>query len=331
MSHSALTRRLYLLWLPIIGFVAVMVYLSQNHYKPEKEAQYGLQRLNHWRRQAGLQPLEFNSSLQKAAHNHAQYLSKDADGHEEHKRSNPHFTGVTPQDRATAVGYPAAVTENLTISNFARSGKRSVDGLMTALYHRLALLHPDDSEAGAAWSNGRNSAFVIKQGNREMRELCETQPTAQSGKRYILTLTCLGQKTSIPVNQPPNEQQITVKYPIGKNIEPSYDGTEKPNPMPTTDKTGNPISIAFHGKQDDIRLISFKLYQGSSEISPTTVLHASNDPNRLLSKTEFALFPIKPLDFETEYRAEFKYAQNGQEKSEVWTFKTRKKKHFLEF
>lgn len=331
MSHSALSRRLYLFWLPIILFIFGAVYLSQNHYKPEKEAQYGLQRLNYWRKQAGLQPLELSPNLQKAAQNHALYLTKDADGHDEPNRSNPHFTGNTPQDRAIAVGYHAPVAENLTLSNFARSGKRSVDGLMTALYHRLALLHPDDNEAGAAWANGKNHAFVVVQGDRQFRELCEQANQASSGKRYILTIKCGTQTVEIPIDKPPVKQQMAVKYPIGKNIEPTYDGTEKPNPMPNQDKTGNPISIAFHGEQSPITVMSFTLSENGTPITAVKLLDANNDPNRQLSKTEFALFPLEPLKFATTYQANFRYRQDGQEKVETWSFTTRKKRHILEF
>lgn len=332
MSQSALTRRLYLFWLPIILVIGGMIYLSQTRYKPEKEAQYGLQRLNHWRQKSGLQPFENHLTLQKAAQNHAQYLSQDPHGHDERNRSNPHFTGKTPQERATAVGYPAPVTENLTISTWARSGKRSVDGLMTAIYHRLALLHPDDNEAGVAWARGRHQAFVVKQGQRQLRELCEQHPPTRP-TRYTITMKCKGQESKIPLDQPPHQHEIIVKYPIGKQIEPTYDGQEEPNPLPHRKKTGNPISIAFHGYQNKqaIQMQAFRLYRQHTLVKDVKILTANNDPNRLLAPTEFALFPTKPLDFNTEYQVEFEYRHQQQTHTEKWSFKTRKKKHFLEF
>ena len=68
----------------------------------KKEAQYGLQRLNFWRRQAGLPVLERQAALEQAAQKHAQYLTHNPDGHDERNRSNPHFTGADPQERANA-------------------------------------------------------------------------------------------------------------------------------------------------------------------------------------------------------------------------------------
>lgn len=331
MSHSPLIRRLYLFWLPTIVIIAGMVYLSQMRYKPEHEAQYAFNRLNFWRTQSGLSPFESSPLLQKAALNHARYLSINPDGHDELSHSNPHFTGKTPQERATAVGYPAAVTENLTISTWSRSGKRSVDNLMTALYHRLALLSPDDDEAGVAWVRGRYNALVIKQGYQRLRELCES--VARSGslqsKKLLLTTQCMGQETQIPVNpnEAPTPKNMVVKYPIGSQIEPIYNGTEQPNPMPNYGKTGNPISIAFYGFNSPypIEMMEFNLYQNHTRIPEVKILTDKTDPNHLLSPTEFALFPIKPLDYQTEYRVEFKYRHNREIKTETWTFKTRKK------
>lgn len=329
-SHSPLQRRLFLFWLPIFGIMLGIAYWSQAHYDPEKEAKSGLQRLNQWRNQAGLTPLQVSPLLQTAARKHALYLTKDAHGHDEINHSNPYFTGESPQDRATAAGYSAPIAENLTIGNFARSGRRSVDGLMTALYHRLSMLNPDHDEAGAAWTRGRNSAFVVKQGSSYDRDLCDRLPN-KSGARYILTTYCNGQKTELGLNELPPSYVGAVKFPIGRNIEPEYDGNEQPNPMPNHGATGNPISIAFFGEKDDIQLISFKLFSPTGEISQTHTLTASNDPNNQLSKTEFALFPLEKLDFETKYRAEFRYRQNNQDKVETWEFTTRKKRHFLEF
>lgn len=329
-NASPLVRRLVLFWLPIFAIFGGIAYFSQMSFNPEKEAKAGLDRLNTWRRQAGLQTLTTQPELKKAAQKHAQYLTKDPDGHDERNRSNPHFSGSTPQERATAVGYAAPIAENLTIGNFARSGRRSVDGLMTALYHRLAMLHPDHDEAGAAWSRGKYSAFVVKQGSSQDRILCDNPP--QSGAhRYVLTTQCLGQKTEIKLSQLPPQFVGAVKFPIGANIDPSYDGKEQPNPMPEHGKTGNPISIAFYGNQNDIEMISFKLFAPTGEIAQTKILTAQNDPNRQLHKTEFALFPIEVLEFNTPYRVEFQYRENGQNHTETWQFTTRKKRYFWEF
>ena len=329
--QSPLIRRLLYFWLPLATLLLGMGYFSQARYNPAKEAKAGLDRLNYWRTQAGLQPLAPNPQLQKAAQNHAQYLRRHPEGHDETQRSHPSYTGADPQTRAAAAGYSAGVAENLTISNFARSGRVSTDSLMTALYHRLALLTPTHNEAGAAWVRSKYTAFVVEQGSSHERELCaQASQLAQNRSRYLLTLPCNGERTSIPLDELPPEHLAPVKFPIGNNIDPSYDGKENPNPMPTRDTVGNPVSIAFYGNQAPITLHRFTLRSSHGEIANPTILTAANDPNHQLQTNEFALFAPKPLDYNTEYTTQFVYSQNGKQHTETWTFRTRKKRHWFE-
>ena len=197
--QSPLIRRLLYFWLPLAALLLGMGYFSQARYNPAKEAKAGLDRLNYWRTQAGLQPLAPNPQLQKAAQNHAQYLSRHPEGHDETQRSHP-----------------------------------------------------------------------------------------------------------------------------------SYDGKENPNPMPTRNPVGNPVSIAFYGNQAPITLHRFTLRSSHGEIANPTILTAANDPNHQLQTNEFALFAPKPLDYNTEYTAQFVYSQNGKQHTETWTFRTRKKRHWFE-
>lgn len=329
--QSPLMRRLLMFWLPFFLLFVVMVYLSQLRYNAEKEAKSGLDRINMWRVQAGVQPLRHSPELQKSARQHALYLTKDAQGHDETNRSNPYFSGEHPQARATAAGYPAIISENLTISNWARSGRSSADGLMTALYHRLSLLNPEHDEAGAAWARGRNQAFVINQGSSYDRELCERSGSLKGQKRYVLTTYCDDKKVEIALDNLPPVYREPVVYPIGNGIEPAYDGKEQPNPMPNGKKTGNPVSIAFYASNAKVEMISFRLFAPDGEIHATTLLTAQNDPNRLLTSNQFALFANKPLAFDTDYRVEFVYYENGQKQVKTWTFHTRKKRSWLEF
>jgi periplasmic protein len=329
-NRSPLANRLLKFWLPAAVLFFGIAWFSQLRYDPKKEAKSGLDRLNRWRSQAGVQPLRPNAELEKAAQSHARYLAKDAHGHDETNRSNPHYTGASPQERATAAGYPAPVAENLTAGNFARSGSRSTDGLMTALYHRLALLNPDHDEAGAGWARGRHAALVIEQGSSQDRAYC-AQTGRHANAAYILILTCNGQRTEIPISSPPRRHTEPVKFPIGSGIDPSYDGKEVPNPLPTRQAAGNPVSIGFYGQQSPVRMHSFTLRSAKGEIPNPTILTAATDPHRILTENEFALFAPKPLDYDTEYTAEFRYSQDGRQHTERWTFHTRKKRHWLEW
>ena len=103
-QHSSMMQRIVKFWLPLAVVFLGIAWFSQWHYDPEKEAKAGLERLNHWRAQAGIQELRPNPALTQAAQNHAAYLGKDAHGHKENNRRNPHYTGADPQARATAAG-----------------------------------------------------------------------------------------------------------------------------------------------------------------------------------------------------------------------------------
>ena len=65
--QSPTMRRLLMFWLPLLVLVLVAGYVSQLRYNPAREAKNGLDRLNYWRKQAGVQPLAQQSSLHKAA------------------------------------------------------------------------------------------------------------------------------------------------------------------------------------------------------------------------------------------------------------------------
>jgi len=303
---------------------ALIVWLWQNarNQAAQHRHQQEADRLQH---QLALQQQAWQQSEQQLGHT-AQSLADS-----QQQLSAARQAAQDYQPRAAAAGYSAGVAENLTISNFARSGRTSTDSLMTALYHRLALLTPTHNEAGAAWVRGKYTAFVVEQGSSHERELCaQADQLAQNRSRYLLTLPCNGERTSIPLDELPPEHLAPVKFPIGNNIDPSYDGKENPNPMPTRNPVGNPVSIAFYGNQAPITLHRFTLRSSHGEIANPTILTAANDPNHQLQTNEFALFAPKPLDYNTEYTAQFVYSQNGKQHTETWTFRTRKKRHWFE-
>lgn len=86
--------------------------------------------------------------------------------------------------------------------------------------------------------------------------------------------------------------------------------------------TGNPVSIAFSEQSPPVKMRSFKLYQDTKEIRDVKILDKDNDPNRLLTERQFALFPLQPLEYDTDYRAVFEYRQNGKNRTAEWTFST---------
>lgn len=118
---------------------------------PPAEAMALIDRVNAVREAAGLQPLRYDPRLGAAAQGHAIWLdANDAQGHTE-QEGTPHFTGLTVGDRTAAFGYPRPASE------VALSGEpdQAVELWMETLYHRLPLLHPGHTEAGAGAAGRR--------------------------------------------------------------------------------------------------------------------------------------------------------------------------------
>ena len=272
--------------------------------------------LNRLRREAGLAAFAYSPKLQKSAAGHARYLAVyPSDGHHEQHADSPFFVGKTAADRARSAGYLSAVQENLStitqdpsIPAFPPPEHLHIDRLMTAIYHRFSLLDPDSDEAGAAFAvKDGNHALVINQGSSKKAEYCRQRNYADS--------SCA---------RPPKY----VPYPVGSEASPDF-LDETPDPLPDYNYSGNPVSIAFDNRVASVKMLSFELYQGISKIPNPRLLDKDSDPNGLLTDRQFALFPLQPLRYDTEYRAVFRYLYDDgrgvfkEEKAE-WTFRTKK-------
>ena len=121
----------------------------------------------------------------------------------------------------------------------------------------------------------------------------------------------------------PRQEIPYVVYPVGNSAVPEFYG-ERPDPVPDRAITGNPASIAFSETAGRIEMQSFKLYRGDEEVAPVRVLTRRNDPNRKFTDRQFALFPLNPLEYDTAYRAVFRYSRNGQKAKAEWTFRTKR-------
>lgn len=205
-----------------------------------------------------------------------------------------------------------------------RTQQRQVNGLMSAIYHRLSLLDRHTDEAGAAFvrENGK-TVLVFNQGNGRFERACARRmQQPEAGRKYYRNACHNGAAVYADEVMPATELLYTA-YPVGSGVLPYFYG-ERPDPMPGYEMTGNPVSIDFSEAAGKITMKSFKLYQGKNEIRPVKVLTAGNDPNGRLTAYQFALFPIKPLEYGTLYTAVFDYVRNGRRAQAKWQFKTRK-------
>lgn len=116
---------------------------------PGAEELRALQRVNQLRRIAGLAPMSYSAQLGAAAGGHARYLAANPDqadrnAHGETAGTTGYF-GATPGQRVTFYGYAGGSSE---VIHFTDKAEEAVDGWMDTLYHRLALIHPGNTEMG---------------------------------------------------------------------------------------------------------------------------------------------------------------------------------------
>ncbi len=132
--------------------------------------------VNQVRQAAGMQLLSENRLLVEAAQQHARYLDENFNRHihskgyaHEQSPNLPLFTGATPVERGLEVGYPhRLIYENISVGN--ETVGKSVDALMSAIYHRFTFLDFSITEIGAA-KVGRN--YVYEMGRTALRLTCE--------------------------------------------------------------------------------------------------------------------------------------------------------------
>src|SRR5262245_61220537 len=126
--------------------------------------QLALERLNFYRSLADVQPLQLHTTLLAAARNHATYdILNHGDpaawvnGPHGEVAGKPGFTGVMPEDRVRATGFPYPYSAEV-MAHF-EDPTRSVDYLMSTVFHRIAILLPHNHFVG--YGNGRSSSELV--------------------------------------------------------------------------------------------------------------------------------------------------------------------------
>jgi len=300
----------------------------------DMESKRTLLYLNQLRVGAGLIPLLPNNKLKNAAENHASYLIVNGlIGHYE-KKGKKGFTGIYGSERSLKSGYETSmVIENISNNNFTY--KESIDGLMAAIYHRFGFLdfHIDEIGIGVQQSQSDKSktAFVYDMGSRKLVQLCSKDNTPHYGM-YIDNI-CMDKTKKINISlfnktlyQSRYRNKELIIYPFAgqKDVPPAfYD--ELPDPLPNYSVSGFPISISFNESYfKTINMIDFELFdKDGNKIEETITYNKETDPNKKLKKFEYALFPLKRLDWDTNYKVKAVYEANGKIKRKIWEFRTR--------
>ncbi len=258
----------------------------------------GVRYLNRLRSDAGMINYNSEQSLQQAAQMHSKYnVANNVMGHYE-RAGDAYFTGVTVDERVSLAGYSSSFVGENVSSGTNQSVQESIDGLFSAIYHRLGFLNFEFNEIGIGMD--------------------------KKDSRVVYTYNA-GAKDSTN-NMQNNPELVVWPYENQDDSLPAF-YEESPDPLPECGVSGYPISIQFNPAYVDgvVSVNSFKLYQTSSnqEITNVKLMNKESDHNHHITENEFVLFPMNRLDWNTNYHAVIEYVENGVVKNKKWSFKTR--------
>jgi hypothetical protein len=278
-------------------------------------------------------PFAANKQLEAASNNHAMYLTKNNIFSHYESTQYQGFTGLLPADRAVFAGYAQRdVGENISSTNV--SVQNSIDTLFSAIYHRFAFLSFDYDEVGIGFSQSGSysyeNVYNYTMGISPLRLLCEDAGGVEESSYY----NGICQDNSIKIGL----KAYNNIFAINKNKNPDFvlwpsDGMEEippvfyeesPDPLPECSVSGYPISITFNPlKSGDIMIDSFRLYDAKNNaLTEVKLLDKKEDPNSKFTDKEFALFPMKRLDWDSRYHVEIAYHDSGVAKHKTVDFKT---------
>ena len=292
----------------------------------------GYTTLDRIRSAAGLQGFERNEHLEAAAHAHAEYLVHNHEESHYEMEGHPGFTGQSHVERALKQGYHSKYSsENLSTKNLTVSS--SIDGLFSAIYHRFAFLDPTMDEIGIGiaqdQNNTANTAYVYVMGNRGLNSHCTYPTQMKSGKYWRVcndpSKMIWEREYKEAINTPKRFAPKLIRYPYDNQEEiPPVFYNEEPDPLPDYDVSGFPISVTFNDYYfKKPKVLSFELRDQNGKSIETRYLDAANDPNARLKPLQFALLPLKRLDYDTMYQVRLGYEDRGKVKVAKWQFHTR--------
>lgn len=280
-----------------------------------------LKYLNKIRQDVGLKELSLNDQLNRAAYNHANYLTIHKIISHDESPLNKYFSGVTQSDRAINAGYNSrVVVENISYNT---SYKNSIDSLMSAIYHRFGFLEIGIDEIGMGeYKDGNFGNYVFDMGYSKLDERCLQGNSINSG--YLAINVCKNMNIKIPMDYVQNilhpMYKLYTTFPMNLPSLAYFSG-EIPDPVPECKILSNPVSITFNDNRK-IEFVKFEIFKDGSKIEHTKLITAQNDVNRKFKQNQYALFSYEPFEFGKEYEAKFTYKMNGMQEHINWNFTT---------
>ncbi len=251
-----------------------------------------LNRINYHRAWAGAAPIALQSQISAAAQAHAVYLNLHQNASHEESSTLSGFTGQWAWDRMAYQGYNYSAAGE--VISFGKDAQGGIDALITAIYHRFALLDPGYTETG------------IGDAPHAVYQLCQVinlgRPAGVAAATQAVSIYPADGQTEVPTSFDSN--------------------SESPDPMPTLGVVGYPVSIQFSTEQS-VTLGTFTLAKEGQISVTTTLLSPTTDSNIQQSgKKNFSLIPNAPLQSDTVYQATFTATVQGKAYTASWSFTT---------
>ncbi len=329
--------RTYILGLLTL-FSIYIYYLSENSLKSltniiikdvplietQKEEQAALIYLNELRKGAGLVPFTSQNQLKIAAHNHGDYLIKNnAIGHFQDVNKTL-FTGTYASDRIVYAGYKTPlVIENVSSNN--QNYKESIDGLFSAIYHRMAFLDFQGDEIGIgirqSMDDKSKTAFVYDMSAKALNKLYKEKNFKDPKKGFIPNKVLA---KALSMHKDDNTKVVMYPFKNQKDV-PAAFFDELPDPLPDHKVSGFPISVSFNQVCfQSVELLKFELFNSEGQrVEDTLIRDQKSDPNQRFNKFDFVLFPLKRLEWNSQYQVKFVAVVDGKELEKSWSFTTR--------
>lgn len=123
------------------------------------------------------------------------------------------------------------------------------------------------------------------------------------------------------------QEMVVWPAPGATGIPPAF-FIEEPDPLPDLEVSGYPVSIQFNpAGAAQVSMQRFGLFkldgETRTEVGQVRLLDHATDPNQLLGTHEFALFPLRRLDWGATYVALVEVRLDGRAHSFEWRFQTR--------
>ena len=294
-------------------------------------ANVGLDYLNSLRTKAGMPAFTEQANLSAAAQNHSAYLETNSiTGHYEDSEKEG-YTGDYVSDRVKYTGYDASiVSEN--VSDGTNTVQGSIDGLMSAIYHRFAFLSLDWDQIGIGISNnGKN--YTYNMGNSILNNYCgDDNYSSDAGYYHVCAdknkIIAQNDYESVANTIKENSPEIVI-WPANNsdNIPPVF-YEESPDPLPNHSVSGYPVSVEFNSKNDfntsllDVASFTLESADGTP-VETIKIMDKENDPNSQFTDNQYTLFPEKRLEWGSRYNAELIYNYDGTNSAKNWCFVTR--------